>query len=40
MYRTVLVTVIENRITKEQREIYGRYDAVKLENDGFKIVDS
>ena len=40
MYRTVLVTVIENRITKEQCEIYGRYDAVKLENDGFKIVDS
>lgn len=40
MYRTVLVTVIENRITKEQREIYGRYDAVKLENDNFKIVDS
>lgn len=40
MYRTVLVTVIENRITKEQREIYGRYDAVKLENDGFKIIDS
>lgn len=40
MYRTVLVTVIENRITKEQREIYGRYDAVKLENDNFRIVDS
>lgn len=40
MYRTVLVTVIENRITKEQREIYGRYDAVKLENDNYRIIDS
>lgn len=40
MYRTVLVTMIENRITKEQREIYGRYDAVKLENDNYRIIDS
>ena len=40
MYRTVLVTVIENRITKEQHEIYGRYDAVKLENDNYRIIDS
>ena len=37
MIRTILVTKIEHKITKERREIYGRYDAVKLENDGYKI---
>lgn len=38
MYRTILVTKVKNNITKEQKEIYGRYDAVKLQNDGFKIL--
>lgn len=38
MYRTILVTKVEHNITKEQKEIYGRYDAVKLQNDGFKIL--
>lgn len=40
MIRTILVTKIENRITKEVREIYGRYDAVKLEKDNYRILDS
>lgn len=38
MYRTILVTKVINNITKEQKEIYGRYDAVKIQNDGFKIL--
>ena len=40
MIRTILVTEVE-RITDsgiEHAEIYGRYDAVKLANDGFKII--
>ena len=40
MIRTILVTEVE-RITDsgiEHAEIYGRYDAVKLDNDGFKII--
>lgn len=40
MIRTILVTEVE-RITEsgsERREIYGRYDAVKLANDGFQII--
>lgn len=40
MIRTILVTRVENKITKEVREIYGRYDAVKIENDGYKIIDN
>lgn len=40
MIRTILVTTIEHKITKERREIYGRYDAVKLQNDGYKITDT
>lgn len=40
MIRTILVTQLEHKITKEQREIYGRYDAVKVDNDGYKIIDS
>ena len=42
MIRTILVTEVE-RITEsgiEKKEIYGRYDAVKLNNDGFTIVNS
>lgn len=38
MFRTILVTEVENPLTGENKEIYGRYDAVKLEKDGFKIV--
>ena len=40
MIRTILVTEVE-RITQsgiEHAEIYGRYDAVKLDNDGYKII--
>ena len=40
MIRTILVTKVENKITKEQKEIYGRYDAVKLQKDGYKILDT
>ena len=40
MIRTILVTRVEHKITKEVKEVFGRYDAVKLENDGFKIVDN
>lgn len=40
MIRTILVTKVENKITKERKEIYGRYDAVKLSNDGFKVLDT
>ncbi len=40
MIRTVLVTRVENIVTKEVREIYGRYDAVKLNNDGYKIISA
>lgn len=40
MIRTILVTKVENKITKEIKEIYGRYDAVKLQKDGYKIIDS
>lgn len=38
MIRTILVTKVEHRTTGEQKEIYGRYDAVKLSNDGYKIL--
>ena len=34
------MTKVEHKITKEQKEVYGRYDAVKLENDGYKILDT
>lgn len=40
MIRTILVTEVE-RLTEsgvEHKEIYGRYDAVKLSNDGFNII--
>lgn len=40
MIRTILVTKVINKITKEEKEIYGRYDAVKLANDGYKVLDS
>lgn len=40
MVRTILVTKVEHKITKEQKEVYGRYDAVKLQNDGYKILET
>lgn len=40
MIRTILVTKVINKITKEEKEIYGRYDAVKLEKDGYKVLDT
>lgn len=40
MVRTILVTKVENKITKERKEIYGRYDAVKLQKEGYKIIDT
>ena len=40
MIRTVLVTLVEHKITKEKKEIYGRYDAVKLANDGYAILET
>lgn len=38
MIRTILVTKVEHKTTGEQKEIYGRYDAVKLANDGYNII--
>lgn len=40
MIRTILVTKVERNTESgiERTEIYGRYDAVKLANDGFKII--
>ena len=40
MIRTILVTKVINKITQEEKEIYGRYDAVKLANDGYKVLDT
>ena len=40
MIRTILVTIVINKITKEEREIYGRYDAVKLEKDGYQVLEA
>lgn len=40
MIRTILVTEVKNVITQEQKEIYGRYDPVTLERNGFKVVNS
>ena len=40
MIRTVLVTLVENKITKERKEIYGRYDAVKLQNDNYVMLET
>lgn len=40
MERTILVTLVEDIITKSQREIYGRYDAVTLSRQHLKIIDT
>ncbi len=38
--RTVLVTVVLNTATNVKSEIYGRYDPVTLDRQGYKILDS
>ena len=40
MVRTVLVTQARHKDTGELKEIYGRYDAVALYNQGYEIVHS
>lgn len=40
MQRTILCTIIENPITKERREIYGRYDPVTIQRKGLKVIES
>ena len=40
MTRTILVTECENRITKEMRCFYGRYDPVTLERGKWQILKS
>lgn len=40
MIRTILVTKVINTKTGASGEIYGRYDAVKLANDGMKIISA
>ena len=40
MQRTILVTVVENPLMKTRHEIYGRYDAVSIQRQGLKVVDS
>lgn len=38
MIRTILVTEVKNRITQEEKEIYGRYDPVTLERNQWAII--
>lgn len=40
MIRTILVTLVENKITRERKEIYGRYDPVTLERQNYKVLES
>ena len=40
MQRSILVTVVENPLMKTRHEIYGRYDPVKLQRQGLKVVDT
>lgn len=40
MIRTILVTECENKITKERRCFYGRYDPVTLERQNWKIINT
>lgn len=40
MYRTILVTKVIDKNSGVSKEIYGRYDAVKLANDGMKIISA
>ncbi len=40
MIRTVLVTKAINKITKEEREFYGRYDPITMDRNNWKILES
>lgn len=40
MFRTILITECENKITKEKKCFYGRYDPVTLERGKWKIVNT
>lgn len=40
MQRTILVTVVEDPITKARFELYGRYDAVTIQRRGLKIIET
>ena len=40
MQRTILVTVVDDPVTKARMEIYGRYDPVTIQRKGLKIVDT
>lgn len=40
MQRTILVTKVENQITKEQTILYGRYDPVTLNRKNLKVIES
>ena len=40
MIRTILITECENKITKERRFFYGRYDPVTLERGKWKIINT
>lgn len=40
MTRTILCTECENKITKERRMFYGRYDPVTLERGKWKIINT
>ena len=40
MTRTILCTECENKITKEHRMFYGRYDPVTLERGKWKIINT
>ena len=38
MIRTVVVTTVKDRTTGARKELYGRYDAVAVYNQGYEIV--
>ena len=40
MIRTILVTEVENKITKEKRCFYGRYDPVTMERNNWKVLNT
>lgn len=40
MVRTILVTRVIHKITKEEKEVYGRYDPVTMERNNYQIIES
>ena len=40
LVRTILVTRVINKITKEEKEVYGRYDPVTMERNNYQIIES